>query len=617
LISVVGAKRLLPVALIAALSGCTKSRQAEPPQHLSKGPFIIHSNAWDTEVTCPVAFEEDSRPCFAAPTPSETRVQVELPSHPELTFAIGIKMLTPHSEELQPKSRAPEQVSHKARFVIRAGENEPLDEVFRRDVHLARNNQWLEQSVDLGSYAGRTIWLSFQTSRGGLSTDPREESTNFVALFADPVIHERDVARRGRVVVLISIDTLRRDHLSLYGYRRRTTPGLDHLAADSVVFDDAISTSSWTLPAHASLLTSLQPSVHGGVAVDLRIRDGLLTLAEFLQRRGFYTQAIVTQIYLSEKFGLRKGFDAMHWMQEAKARVVTDRAIRFLQSKHDDDFLLFLHYFDPHFNYEPPPPYDRFFDPDYSGPAVGTYSIFSGETADSIDRRDLEHIVALYDGEILYTDFQIQRLFQEMKRLGIYDNALIIVTSDHGEEFLEHGFWGHSEKLYEELIRVPLLMKLPGGEARGSRLTRQVSLLDVAPTIVDVLGLSVPGSFQGESLLSPADDENSPAWSEVGTNARSYSVHKVSLRRGARGRKFIFEDKPSDDLSIEVYDLARDPAEAKNLGMVDSGTLEVAQRQLAAFLSLMAARAGNTSPSTPPELTAEHLEQLRALGYAR
>lgn len=617
-------KRLLPVALLAAISGCAEPRQADPPQHLSKGPFVIRSNAWDTEVDCPVSLEEDSRPCFAAPTPSQIKLQVELPSHPELTFAIGIKMLTPRESETssasRPKSRAPAKAGTKARFVIRAGENEPREEVFRRDIHLARNNQWLEQSVDLGHYGGQRIWLSFETSQGGRNARPNEEPLNFVGFFADPVIYDRDVRRRGRAVVLISIETLRRDHVSLYGYRRETTPGLDNLAAESIVFDDAISTSSWTLPAHASLLTSLHPSVHGGIAVDLRIREGLLTLSEFLQQQGLYTQAIVTQVYLSEKFGLDKGFDALHWMQEAKARDVTDRAITFLQSKRDDDFFLFLHYFDPHFNYEPPSPYDRFFDPDYSGSAVGTYSIFSKETRDSIDRRDLEHIVALYDGEILYADFHIQRLFQKMKQLGIYDNALIVVTSDHGEEFLEHEYWGHSEKLYEELIRVPLLMKLPGGKARGTRLKQQVSLLDVAPTILDVLGLATPDSFQGESLLGLTGDQDgrsSAAWSEVGTNTKSYSTHKVSLRRGALGQKFIFEDKRNDDPSIEVYDLAQDPAETKNLRMVERGAIETAQRQLEAFLSLMAALERDASPSLPADLTTEHLERLRALGYVR
>ena len=610
-------KRLLPVALLAALSGCEEPRRADPPHHLSKEPFVIRSNAWATDVDCPVSLEEDSRPCFAAPTPSQIKLQVTLPSNPELTFAIGIKTLVPGENETS--TRAPAQVGGKARFVIRAGENAPAEEVFRRDIHLARSNQWLEQSVDLSRYSGRKIWLSFETSRGGRNASPSEEPPNFVGLFADSIIYDRAIRRPGRPVVLISIDTLRRDHVSLYGYERQTTPGLDNLATESIVFEDAISTSSLTLPAHASLLTSLHPSAHGGVAVDLSIRDGLLTLAEYFQQFGFYTQAIVTQIYLSKKFGLDKGFDALHWMQEARAQDVTDRAIKFLQSKQDDDFFLLLHYFDPHFNYKPPPPYDRFFDPDYSGSAGGMYSIFSKETRDSIDRRDVDHIVALYDGEIRYTDEHIQRVFQEMKRLGIYDNALIIVTSDHGEEFLEHEFWGHSEKLYEELIRVPMILKLPEGEAGGTRQKQQVSLLDVAPTILDVLELPIPDAFQGESLLGLIGDRrgrSSVAWSEVGTNIKAYSNHKVSFRQGALGQKLIFEDKRSKELAIEMYDLAQDPAETNDLSMVERRAIERAQTQLEAFLSMMAALERDESPSMPADLKTEDLEQLRALGWS-
>ncbi len=309
--------------------------------------------------------------------------------------------------------------------------------------------------------------------------------------------------RNGRTVVIVSIDTLRRDHASLYGYRRKTTPGLEDLASEAVVFDDAVSTSSWTLPAHASLFTSLYPSFHGAVTLHQGLSDELTGLPRLLDEQGFFTQAIVTHLYLSEKYGFGTGFDRLLFMPETRAEQVTDRAIGVLRARGDRDLFLFLHYYDPHWHYDPPAPYDRTFDPDYSGSASGIWWDFKEHTPESMDPRDLHHILALYDGEILYTDTHLQRFFQEMKRLEMFDKALVVVTSDHGEEFGDHGGWEHQKTLYDEQLRVPLLVKLPGGEARGRRVGEQVSLLDIAPTVVEYLGLPSPTFFSGAKSSSP------------------------------------------------------------------------------------------------------------------
>jgi arylsulfatase A-like enzyme len=225
--------------------------------------------------------------------------------------------------------------------------------------------------------------------------------------------------------------------------------------------------------------------------------------------------------------------------------------------------------------------------------------------------------MALYDGEILYLDHQLQRFFLEMKRLNLFDDALIVVTSDHGEEFLDHGNWAHGPELYEELVRIPLLFKLPRGEGGGRRVDQQVSLLDVAPTILDLLDLPVPDSFQGRSLLAELQGNKSKStsivWLEVGSESSSTTPYQVSLRQGAAGRKIIFKKGTHP---TEIYDLAQDPRESRNLSEGEGEALEEMQRQLAEFFALIGEQQ-DTSNSLPADLAPEDVEQLRALGYVR
>ncbi|MFQ5791297.1 MAG: sulfatase, partial [Acidobacteriota bacterium] len=585
---------------------------------LTRAPYLVFSHVSGDEVRSPVSLGGDSRPCLTAPTPSEMRFRLKIPPRAVLTFAIGIKPWgTAQASQVRPTG--------KVRFIVRAGEEAPMTEVFRREIHLARSNQWIEQSVNLNRFAGGETWLSFESTfawapaGGAAGMEAASQSPPAVGLFAEPVLHDRARYREGRAVVLISIDTLRRDHTSLYGYRRRTTPGLENLARQAVVFDDAVSTSSWTLPAHASLLTSLYPSVHGAVNLNLRLSDELPGLPRLLKEQGFFSQAIVTHLYLARPYGFGEGFDRHFYLPETRAKEVTDRAIGFLRAKGDRDFFLFLHYYDPHWHYDPRPPYDRIFDPLYSGSTTGVWWEFKHLAPESIDPRDLQHIVALYDGEIRFTDRQLERLFGEMKGLEVFDKALLVVTADHGEEFLDHGGWEHQKTLYEEQIRVPLLIKLPGSVEAGRRVKEQVSLIDVAPTVLDILGLSSPPSFQGRSLmplLGGGDSFPRAAWSE--TEHTVDGSHKLALRRGAAGRKLIFSLRGDGEPPvIELYDLRQDAVEKRDLASGAPKEVERAQTRLEHYLALAAERRAETPPSFPVDLSPEQLDKLRALGYVR
>jgi arylsulfatase A-like enzyme len=592
------------LSLLASLSiGCRGvGEEAAPPQELLDVAYVVFAPVTEDELTSPVAIGSEFRAALVASTPAEFRYRLRVPDRALLTFSIGIA-------ETGETSSGMTLPGNRMRFRINVSEEASKGVVYERAIHIARRREWIEQSVDLRRFSGREVWLTFETDFPGAEAGA---PLPLVGVFADPVLHDRAAYGRGRAVVVISIDTLRRDHVSVYGYPRRTTPGLEALARDALVFDDAVSTSSWTLPAHASLLTSTYPSVHGAVDMKRGLSPEWPNLASILRDNGFFTQAFVTHTYLSRDYGFGEGFDSHHYMPETRAEEVTNRAISFLRSRGDRDFFLFLHYYDPHWHYDPPSPYDKKFDPTYTGATSGVWWEFK-ELGEDIEPRDLHHIEALYDGEISYTDRHIERFLQEMKRLNIFGKALVVVTSDHGEEFLDHGEWEHQKTLYEEQIRVPLLVKLPESKRSGERVKRQVSLVDVAPTIVDVLELPPQGSFQGTSLLSTFNESELPeAWAE--RELTLDGSHLITLRRGAGAMKAIFRRK-GQVTSTTLFDLGTDALEG--VPLEDPRARERFYKRLEAFVSEAEARREGKRDSPPVELGAEELERLRALGYLR
>ncbi len=594
------------VVLMASFASCGRGDSTfSPPLDLLGIPYVIIAPEGEASIDSPVTLGSEPRPALTAPAPAEFRYRVQVPRNALLTFALGIAAIPAAAgDESFPENRM--------RFTVRAGEREAGETIFDREIHWSRRDRWLPQAVDLRRYAGREIWLVFQAAIPG--DDGSFGPAPVAGVFGDPVLHDRGAYHASKGVVLISIDTLRRDHLSLYGYARQTSPGLDGLAREAVVFEDAVSTSSWTLPAHASLLTSTAPSVHGATSSKVGLSPSFPGLPRLLRESGYFTQAITTHLYLSKEYGFGEGFDRHRYVPEARAEDVTSQAIQFLEAKGDSDFFLFLHYYDPHWHYDPPAPYDRAFDPKYAGEATGIWWEFKDRDASSIDPKDLHHVQALYDGEILYTDREVERLLQEMKRLGVFEKAVIVVTSDHGEEFLEHGEWEHQKTLYEEQLRIPLLVKLPGSAMGSRRVKGQVSLMDVAPTVLDVLGVKAPETFEGRSLLDAArsgEAAESEAWAE--TEHTIDGSRKLASRRGAAGEKAIFTLK-GEGLEIELFDLREDPNEKERLEL--SGGGPALQRRLVNYLADAEVRRGGRR-RPPVELGPEDLERLRALGYVR
>lgn len=424
---------------------------------------------------------------------------------------------------------------------------------------------------------------------------------------ADPTLHDLDDYGRAKGVILVSIDTLRRDHVGLYGYDKPTTPHIDSLAKEALVCEDAVSTSSWTLPAHLSLLTSTDPGTHGGTDMKHAFNRGVPTLAAVLSQAGFATKAVTSHLYVSAVYGLDVGFDHLDFHQDRKATDVAERAIDLLDRLGDRPFFLFLHFYDPHWHYAPPEPMLRLFEASYSGALTGLWQDFSKRDARSLGRDDLAHLLALYDGEIRYVDDELGRIVGHIGRRGLDRSTLVVVTSDHGEEFLDHGSWEHQKTLYEEVIRIPLVLHGPGIPRR--REAAQVSLLDVAPTILEWAGLPRPASMRGQSLLKPAAPR--PAYGE--TEHTPDGTRKLFLRGGQGRWKTILSLPRRDETPTqeEWYDLAADPREMRNHSPRDEVAGSLRKEALGRFKETR--QGGSQAPTVA--LSAEQREQLRALGY--
>ena len=304
-------------------------------------------------------------------------------------------------------------------------------------------------------------------------------------------------------VILISLDTLRADHLGVYGYERPTSPNIDALAATGIVFEQALAQASSTLPSHRSLFRSRLPSKAEGTET---------TLAEVLTAHGLKTAAFTGGGNISAAFGFNRGFSS--YVDDPRGFDQAFDAVEiWLRGHAEEPFFLFLHTYDIHLPYDPPAPYHERFGAAYQGPVHGrgTLEILrqargfrgypQGEGSHDLTDLDRKKIVDLYDGGILYTDTYIGRLLLLLRELGLREKTAVILFSDHGEEFWEHGSVLHSHTLYQELIHVPLIFSLPGNWRAGEHITQPVRLLDVAPTLLDLLQIPIPPTFEGRSLL--------------------------------------------------------------------------------------------------------------------
>jgi arylsulfatase A-like enzyme len=394
-------------------------------------------------------------------------------------------------------------------------------------------------------------------------------------------------------LVVIGADTVRPDHLGCYGYARNTSPHIDEFAARGVLFEDVVAPSPWTLPSFATVFTSLYPTQHGANGQRASLRAGLPTLASALQAEGYATGAIINAPFLKAAYGVDRGFD-FYYMTPPEGRLAdgtTTDALEWIDGNRGRPFFMFVHYYDPHLPYTPPPPYNTIFDPEYAGNFKNAYdpgSLTALRNADfkqmeSLSVAEWDHIRSLYDGEIAFTDQAVGKLLEGLRERDLIRNTLIVFLSDHGEEFFEHHGFEHGHSLYEELIRVPLVFSLPGVLPEDARVARQVRLLDVAPTVLDILGIHPWPGAEGVSLLPLMAERGAPSASpsqllppEIAfSEAILYGPEQKSI--SAYPWKLIY--KINED-EIACFNLVDDPGETTNLPVGSAEPLRLLERAL-------------------------------------
>ncbi len=575
-------KRVLIVSLL--LAGCRSPEFQGPLRLLDRQTSdgrAVKTGALSTGGETRAALLESAR--YRAPLPKRGR----------LTFGMGLAW-----------TASQEEAPGWYRLTVRAGEKVLSEK--QLNPRAARGFRDVSVPLDgLGSEADLAFELRLTDRDGNDVPQPKE----LLLGIAEPTVHDLDGYGRAKGVILVSIDTLRRDHVGAYGYPRPTTPRLDALAREGILAEDAVSVSSWTLPAHLSMLTSVDPGVHGGTDTRLGFNERVPTLTRLLKQNGYATQAVTSHLYVSKVYGLDEGFDHLDFHQDRKATDIADRAIAILERLGDRRFFLFLHFYDPHWHYDPPPKQRALFDSGYTGALSGLWQDFKDKTPANTTPQEKQHLLDLYDGEIRYTDDELGRILDHLKTSGLDKGTLVIVTSDHGEEFLEHGSWEHQKTLYEEVIRIPLALRGPGISPRREK--AQASLLDIAPTVLAWVDLPASPTHQGQSLLGPLPERE--AYGE--TDHTTDGTRKLFVRSGAGRGKAILSLSPKAETVAreEWYDLAKDPAESKDARPREGVANSLRAKALQRF------KDGRTRGAGAPmvRLSPEQIERLRALGYIK
>jgi arylsulfatase A-like enzyme len=477
---------------------------------------------------------------YPAGPPSRLVFDVDIPEGARLSFVCAIDPRFHDSPAVE--------------FFVKVGPEDDERLVWSRlldPISRPEDRHFVPFSVDLSKHAGRGRRLVLETRGYEEEGDPGRAFWGVPALTVP--------GARAPLAIIYLVDTLRADHTGIYAYDRPTTPALDAFAADGVVFDQAIAHSSWTKPSVASILTSLLPGQHRAVQLRDALDEANVTLAQRLDEHGFATgAAIANSVIYGAESAFDRGFDAfvgLHTDDDRRSKlvdadVVVDTALAWRRLRQGLPTFIYAHTMDPHVPYTPPPPFDRMFEPHPTEDHPGR-----DPRTDYKEPLDRERMVAQYDGEIAYGDREFGRFVTALKDAGVYEDALIVFIADHGEEFLDHGRWLHGRSVFDELVRVPLVVKFPGNRHAGRRVSAQVQGVDVVPTILEALGLPLPDDLEGQPLQRSLGRETSDRTALSEISHRGFVAFGVRTERD----KFVRRFSPDDDSLY--FDLVRDPTE--------------------------------------------------------
>jgi arylsulfatase A-like enzyme len=422
-------------------------------------------------------------------------------------------------------------------------------------------------------------------------------------------------------VVIVTIDTLRADHCSAYGYERETTPHLDVLASEGALFEDAHAVSATTLPSHATLFTSLYPDEHGVLKNALVLPEDVRTMAEIMAGWGYATAAFVSSFVLDRRFGMAQGFALYdddfrgaefsspirtwegHRLEapyDRRGRETTDRVLGWLRGRDPTrPFFLWVHYFDPHSPYDPPDAYRSRF-------------------LSTTDPGSEQWVIDLYDGDVRYVDEELGRLFHGLDEFVPGRERLTIVTSDHGEGLWEHGYLEHGVNLYEEMIRVPFVVHWPGRVPAGQRIPGLVGGIDVLPTLLGIVGLPLDGIEPRGLDLAPVVTGKSEIDADralfvqrrLYKTGRRHHVRVAGPKRAVLWRNWKLIESPAE-IGLELFDLATDADELHNLAGRRDDVVGPLRSRMTDWRTAQAKREKVEDASVSVEVR----ERLEALGY--
>ncbi len=499
---------------------------------------------------------------------------------------------------------------------------------YKRSIELNPRNALVYNNLAITYFETGKTDEAIATFKKAIQADPSYKDAYYNLSL---VVLKSSQGSQGRFnVILIVVDALRADRLGCYGYSRDTSPNIDKLAKEGALFSQAFSHGAGTRIAVASLLTSFYPSVHQVYTLESSLEDRFVTLAEVLQENGFVTVAFAPD-NVPASYNFFQGFDSFYELPHSSdsAQKSTDKILAWLNQNRDSGkrFFIYAHYFGLHAPYIVPDPYERLF---WQGPVDGKMRDFARRFARTKNYDPTRggmipegamagYLESQYDAKVRYTDDSLAELFKGLKALGLWDNTLIILTSDHGEELMDHGNFFHEQSLYDELIRVPLIMRLPKAIAENKTMPQMARHIDVMPTVLEMLNIYPSSPMQGDSLLSLIRGKTVP---EPDTFSEAhYSGEHLKAIRTDRWKLIETHDLGSRSYSYELYDLKSDPKEAGNLALRSLKALNLLQAQLKDYSvsceKIRNSILGEGFEAKPVILDEETKEKLKSLGYVQ
>jgi arylsulfatase A-like enzyme len=578
------------------------------------------------------------RETLVARAPEVLRFDVDVPARAVLDLGLGTPEAGP--------------VRFEVRVLPTGGDAKTATTVLERTVTMP--HRWEPVMVDLAAQAGQKVTLEL-----ALGSDTK----GAIGFWGAPVVRSRvapappATAAKGNTtpqgVILVWADTVRRDHLSAYGYSRRTTPFLERLAREGARFDGCVSQATWTKVATPSLLASLYPASHGVTDFTHRLPAGFTTIAEVFRGAGFATISMSSILFTGQFSNLHQGFEELHEdmslpdrSSSKSARIYVDRLLPWLESHRELPFFAFLHVSDAHDPYQPYAPYDTMWndpagkaqhereqrdvrkaiaEPLLKGFGMPTRAelVAAGFDADAY----VDYDRGWYDGSIRAMDAELARLFERLRALGLDRKTLVVFVGDHGEEFLDHGRTFHGQSTYGELANVPLIVWQPGVVPAGTVVAETVETIDVMPTILESLGLEVPREAQGRSFGALLGASGAKPWrSRPAFTEKNRTFELSGAPPPMDTEAFAVVDggwklvrntiRPRGGPEAELYDVRSDPFDLHDVAAQHPEIVARLGREIDAWHA-KAAAARRPAETTPKDLSPEEIDRLRSLGYVQ